>query len=115
MPDIHLIQWTAAFVAALYLTCKWLSDRPRSRWRHIVTGVVSTLLWIPVAYTAGNVAVESQGEVVTFGSDALATFAMFMVVVNIAGLLLGLMLWAEEETEKTHESLPQEMQHRPGD
>lgn len=115
MPDIHLIQWTAAFVAALYLTSKWLLDRPPSLWRHLLASTASVVCWILVAYTAGNVAVESQGEVLTFGSDALGTFATFMVVVNVAGLLVGLVLWAEEEAEKTEESLPEGMQHRPGD
>lgn len=113
MAEIHLIQWTAAFLAALYLTCKWLLDRPNSRWRHIVVGLVSTLLWIPVAYTAGNVGVAEGGAVVAFGSDALGAFAIFMVVVNIVGLLLGLMLWTEEEAAETHERLPSNMQHRP--
>lgn len=113
MAEIHLIQWTAAFAAGMYLTSKWLLDRPRSRWRHFVVSIVATLLWIAVAYTAGNVGVASEGEVVAFGSAALSTFSIFMVVVNIAGLLLGLMLWAEEEVEETHESLPEEMQHRP--
>ncbi len=106
MPDIHLLQWTAAFAAALYLTCKWLLERPRSRWRHIISGLVSTLLWIPVAYTAGNVAVADNGEVVAFGSDALGMYAIFMVVVNIAGLVLGLFLWAEEEVEEASREAP---------
>ncbi|MFW5956341.1 MAG: hypothetical protein ACOCQY_02945 [Halorhabdus sp.] len=106
MPEIHLIQWTAAFAAALYLTCKWLLERPRSRWRHIVAGLVSTLLWVPVAYTAGNVAVADGGEAVSFGSDALGMFAIFMIVVNMAGLVLGLYVWAEEEVDEASEAAP---------
>lgn len=115
MADVHLIQWTAAFVGALYLTTKWMVERPRSRWRHILTTIVSGLFWLPVAYTAGNVGVATDsGDVVVFGSDALATFSMFMILVNAVGLLLGLLLWAEEEAEEAHESLPDGMQHRPG-
>ncbi len=114
MPDIHLIQWTAAFAAALYLTSKWLIERPRSRWRHIVSGLVSTILWIPVAYTAGNVAVADNGEAVAFGSEALGGFGILMVVVNIAGLILGLFLWAEEEVEEASNNTP-DMRQQPGD
>lgn len=115
MATIHLFQWVAAFIAALGLTGTWLLTRPRSRWRHLITGIVTTVLWIPVAYTAGNVGVASNGEVVTFGSEALAGVATFFVVVNIAGLLLGLLLWVEEEVDEAHDDLPKQMQHRRGD
>jgi len=111
---IHLWQWTAAFIVAMALTMAWLLTRPPQRWRHIVSALVSTLLWIVVAYTAGNVGVASGGEVVAFGSDALATFAIFMVFVDLVGLILGLMLWVEEETEAASRDLPTDMQ-RPGD
>lgn len=113
MADVHVLQWTVAFAAALWLTARWLLTRPQSRWRHIVAGLVATLLWIPVAYTAGNVAVADGGTTVAFGSQALGTVAIFMVVVNIAGLIVGLFLWAEEATDDASESLPSEMQ-RPG-
>jgi len=115
MAGIHLFQWIVAFAAALWLTSRWMFTAPTQRWRHIVMAIVSTVLWIPVAYTAGNVAVATDsGSVVTFGSDALGAFATLMAVVNIVGLLLGLMLWAEEEVDETHRSLPEKMQHRPG-
>ncbi len=107
MPDIHLVQWTAAFVLAMGLSSVWLLRRPQSRWRHIVVGLISTLLWIPVAYTAGNVGVVSEGQVIAMGSDALAIFAVFMAFVDLAGLLLGLLLWAEEDVEETSQQLPQ--------
>lgn len=114
MADAHVIQWTAAFVGALYLTSTWMVDRPQARWRHILAAAVAALFWIPVAYTAGNVGVVADdGTVVALGSDALATFSLFMVVVNVVGLLLGLLLWTEEEAEEVHESLPEDMQHRP--
>lgn len=110
MAEIHVFQWTAAFVMALFLTSRWLLTRPRSRWRHIAHGLFTTLLWIPVAYTAGNVAVADNGEVVTFGSDALGSVAIFMIVVCIGSLLVGLVLWVEEEADEASEALPGQMQ-----
>lgn len=116
MAEVHLFQWVVAFAAALWLTVRWLLTRPQSRWRHIISGIVSTLLWIPVAYTAGNVHVATDaGETVAFGSEALGTFAIFMAVVCIAGLLLGLVLWTEEEAQDMSEALPRRMQRGPGD
>jgi len=115
MAGIHLFQWSIAFGAALWMTNRFLFTAPTQRWRHIVSGIVTTILWIPVAYTAGNVSVASSGVVTNFGSDALGAFGVFMVAVNIIGLVLGLMLWTEGETEDAHRSLPDEMQHRIGD
>lgn len=115
MTTIHVFQWTAAFLVATALTGAWLLVRPRSRWRHLVTGIVATILWLPVAYTAGNVGVASQGAVVTFGSDALGTVGIFMVVVNIAGLLLGLFLWVEEGVDEASRDLPTDGRARRGD
>lgn len=113
MAEVHLIQWTAAFLAATWLTSRWILSRPGQRWRHIVAGLVSTLLWIPVAYTASNVAVADSGTTVAFGSEALGAFSIFMVVVNIAGLLVGLVLWVEDEADEASESLPAGMRHEP--
>lgn len=114
MPDIHLFQWVVAFLAALGLTASWLLIQPAQRWRHIVSALVSALLWIIVAYTSGNVAVASQGQAVSFGSEALGAFAIFMVVVDIVGLVLGLLLWTEAEAEDASRSLPDDLR-RPGD
>lgn len=115
MTTIHVFQWVAAFLTATALTGAWLLIRPRSRWRHLVTGIVATILWIPVAYTAGNVGVADGGQVVTFGSEALGSVAIFMVVVNIAGLLLGLFLWVEEAADETSGELPNDVRPRRGD
>jgi uncharacterized BrkB/YihY/UPF0761 family membrane protein len=112
MPDVHLLQWTVAFAAALWLTARWLLSRPRSRWRHLVGGAAATILWIPVAYTANNVYVATDGgSTVRFGSEALGTVATFMAVVCIIGLLIGLVLWTEEHVDEAHDDLPAEMQH----
>lgn len=113
MAEIHLFQWTVAFGAAIYLTSKWLLERPTSRWRHIALGFVNVLLWIPVAYTSGNVAVSSGGVTMTYGSEALGGVATFMIVVCLASLLVGLMLWTEETADEAHRELPSDMQHRP--
>jgi hypothetical protein len=110
---VHLFQWVAAFLAATAITGSWLLTRPRSRWRHIVAGIVSTLLWIPVAYTAGNVGVADGGEIVTFGSQALAGVATFMAVASLAGILLGLLLWVEEEVDAASDELPANMRSGP--
>ena len=110
MADIHLIQWTVAFGAALYLTYNWLATRPPSRWRHIVVGLFNTLLWIPIAYTADNVHVATDsGEAVRFGSSALGGVATFMVVVCIGSLLVGLVLWTEEAADEASSALPSDM------
>lgn len=111
---VHAFQWVAVFAAAVLLTSRWLLSRPTSRWRHILGGMVSTILWIPVAYQSNNVGVASGGEIVTFGSGAIGGVATFMIVVCIAGLLVGLVLWVEETVDEAHDSLPEEMQHRRG-
>ena len=113
MTEVHLIQWTAAFIVASWLTARWLLSRPGQRWRHIAAGLVSTILWIPVAYTAGNVAVADGGSTVVFGSGSLGYVGIFMIVVNILGIVVGLVLWVEQEADEAHESLPPEMRHGP--
>lgn len=113
MPDVHLLQWAVAFAVAAWLTARWMLTRPETRWRHLVAGIVTTLLWLPVAYTAGNVHVADGGSKVAFGSDALGTFAIFMVVVCIVNLVVGFMLWVEGAVDESHKDLPDGMQHRP--
>ena len=109
MTTIHLFQWTAAFLAAIGVTGAWLLVRPRSWWRHLVAGIVGTILWLPVAYTAGNVGVADGGSVVTFGSRALTGVATFMIVVNLLGLILGSYLWVEEAADDASDELPNDM------
>lgn len=109
MTTVHVAQWTAAFLAAIGVTGAWLLVRPRSRWRHLVAGLVAVILWLPVAYTAGNVGVADGGQVVTFGSEALAGVATFMIVVNLLGLVLGLYLWVEEAADDASDELPRDM------
>jgi hypothetical protein len=108
-PGIHVIQWATAFVGALWLTARWLLTRPQSRWRHIFGGLMSALLWLPVAYASGNVYVADQGRPVQFGSPALGSVSIFMVVVCLAGLLVGLYLWVEEAADDASAELPAEM------
>lgn len=105
MAETHVIQWTAAFAGAIWLTARWLLERPRSRWRHIAMGIVCAVLWLPVSYLATNVETADGGTTTAFGSDALAGFGTLMVVVCIAGLLVGLTLWAEESVDEASEQL----------
>ena len=112
MPDVHVIQWTVAFGLALYITFSWLVSPPTSRWRHLVVGIFTTLLWIPIAYTAGNVGVADSGESIAFGSTALATFSTFMIVVCIAGLAVGLLLWTEEHAKEADVAMPDSLRPR---
>jgi len=113
MPDIHLFQWTIAYAAAIWWTARWLLTRPESRWRHIAGGLAAVLLWLPVAYTAGNVHVATDGgSKVAFGSGALGALATFMLVVSVGGLILGLFLWVEEAADDASAELPARM--RPG-
>lgn len=109
---IHATQWAVVWLAAIGWTATWLLSRPASRWRHLLGGVVAVLLWVPVAYTSNNVGVASNGSTLTFGSDAVAGVATFMVVVCLAGLLIGLYLWVEEQADAAEDALPSEMQHR---
>lgn len=110
---VHVTQWAVVFIAATWLTAKWLLSPPASRWRHIVAGVLTTVLWVPLAYTAGNVeTTDGSGGTVAFGSEALGTFATFAAVVSAIGLLVGLVLWVEETADEAHSDLPPEMQHR---
>jgi len=112
MPDVHLFQWVAVFAAAIWVTSRWLLSRPTSRWRHIIGGIVSTILWIPVAYQSNNVYVADGGTTTAFGSDAIASVATFMIVVCVLGIIVGLVLWVEETVDEAHDSLPNRMQHR---
>jgi len=112
MPEIHVMQWSVLFVAAVWITANWLLTRPDSRWRHIVGGVVSALLWIPLAATSDNVGVADGGETIAFGSSAVATLSLFMIIVCIAGLVIGLFLWVERAVDDASEAMPAAAQDR---
>jgi hypothetical protein len=109
--QIHLFQWVVAFAVASGFTAAYLLRRPTSRWRHIAAGIANTLLWIPVAYLSNNVYVLSDaGNKVAFGSEALVGVGTFMVFVSLLALIVGLVLWVEEEAEAMSAALPQELQ-----
>lgn len=112
MTTIHVMQWSIVWLSAAGWTAGWLLTRPTSRWRHLIGGIVAALLWIPLAYTSNNVGVASNGTQLTFGSDAVAGVATFMIVVCLVGLLVGLTLWVEEATDAAEDALPERMQHR---
>lgn len=111
---VHVFQWVALFAAAIGVTATWLLSRPESRWRHILGGIIATTLWIPLAAFSNNVGVASNGSTLTFGSDALVTLSLFMIVVCIAGLVVGLFLWVEQAVDDAGEAMPPEAQDRRG-
>lgn len=111
MVDVHVLQWAVVFLAATWLTARWLLDPPTQRWRHLVAGIASTLLWIPVAYTSNDVHTATDGGgTVAFGSSAIGGVATFMIVVCVAGLVLGLLLWVEQSADEASAELPRSMQ-----
>lgn len=110
MAQIHALQWSIVFAGALWFTTRWLLERPASRWRHILGGLLAVLLWLPLGYTAGNVGVaDGAGGTATFGSDALGTVAIFAAVLSIGALLVGLVLWVEEAADDASDELPGSM------
>lgn len=114
--ELHVFQWVAAFLVAAGVTTAWLLRPPTQRWRHLALGIANTVLWIPVAYLSNNVYVLSDGgSKVAFGSEALVGVGVLMVVVNILGIVLGLVLWVEETADEAEDTLPANMQHRRGD
>lgn len=110
MVQVHALQWSIVFAGALWFTARWLLQRPASRWRHIFGGLLAVVLWLPVAYTAGNVGVaDGAGGTATFGSQALGTVAIFAAVVSVVALLVGLVLWVEEAADEASAELPNSM------
>jgi len=110
MAEIHLLQHVAAFVLALWWTKQWLITRPVSRWRFVVAAFAGAILWVFVAFTGTSVWVADGGTTVEFGTIALAWFAAFMAFVSLIGMVVGLLLWTEEEIEDASAELPSQFQ-----
>jgi len=106
MAETHLLQHLAAFVLAMWWTKQWLITRPVSRWRFAVSALAGAILWIYVAFTATGSQGYTDGSLETFTSMPLAYFSTFMAFVSVVGIVLGLLLWTEEETEKASQNLP---------
>jgi ABC-type transport system involved in multi-copper enzyme maturation permease subunit len=112
MAETHLLQHIVAFVGALWWTKQWLISRPVSRWRFAVSALAGSILWVYVAYTATGTYESSSGVVVLFQSLPLAYFSAFMAFVSVIGIVLGLLLWTEEEVDRASEDLPASAQSR---
>lgn len=112
MPETHLLMHVAAFLGALWWTKHWLMDPMPQRWRFILSTLSSVPLWIVVAFTATRVIEGSSGVGIVYGSVAIAYFSAMMAFVSVAGFVLGLYLWAEQEGEDAAADLPENV--RPG-
>ncbi|TQQ78593.1 hypothetical protein EGH24_13810 [Halonotius terrestris] len=115
MAETAVIQQVAAFLAALWWTSKWLIGRPVSRWRFAVAALAGAILWVFVAFTALGSQWASSGVVITYQSPALAYFSAFMAAVSVIGIVLGLLLWTEEETDAAVDSVPDRLRQELGD
>lgn len=114
MAETHLFQHLAAFVLALWWTKQWLISRPVSRWRFAVSALAGAILWVYVAFTATSSVSASGGVVIEYQSMPLAYFAAFMAFVSVVGIILGLLLWTEEEGEEASQNLPQNVRSQLG-
>lgn len=107
MAETHLLQHVAAFAVALWWTGQWLFTRPASRWRFAVSAIAGVILWIYVSFTALKSVDASGGVTIQFVSVPLAYFSVFMAFVSVIGILLGLLLWTEEEVAAASQNLPE--------
>lgn len=106
MAETHLLMNVGVLLTATWWTKSWLMDPIQSRWRFIVASLTSIPMWIFVAYSSTHVVDPSNGVGHAFGSMALAYLAVIMAVVSVAGLIIGVLLWAEEEAQETAQTLP---------
>jgi hypothetical protein len=107
MAETHILQHIAMLAGMLWWTKQWLITRPVSRWRFAVAALSGAIGWVFVAFTATESIDPSGGVTISFTSIPLAYFAGFMAFVSVVGIILGLALWAEEETEEASQNIPQ--------
>jgi len=115
MAGTHVLQHVAGFVIAMWWTKHWLMDNIVARWRFAVSALSGAILWFFVYYTATNEIDTSGGVTISFGSTALAYFGAFMAFASVIGMILGLLLWAQEEGQLTADQLPDAVQTEWGD
>lgn len=106
MAETHLWMLLVPLAANLWWTKGWLMDPIIARWRFAVSAFSSAILWVYLAYTSTRVVSTSGGAEIIHDSLPLAYFCAFMAVVSVAGLVLGLFLWTEEEAEEAARLLP---------
>lgn len=98
MAEPHVIAHFAVPLAlTIWWTKSWLMDPITQRWRFAVSALAGTLMWIYLAYTATRAAEASGGVQIVYGSTALAYVCAFMAMTSFVGIILGLLLWTEEE------------------
>lgn len=115
MAETHILQNVIPLALALWWTKNWLMDTIVARWRFAVSAIAGGILWIYVAYSSTRAVDASSGVEIVFESFALAYFSVFMAILSVVGMLLGLTLWAEEEGERTTQTLPDAVQTQFGD
>jgi low temperature requirement protein LtrA len=103
---VHLFQWFALWIAAIWWSKHTLMDRGGGIfWRQVLSALVGVILWIPVAYLSTEVAAGNSGVVTLYGSDALGYVGVVMAIFMVLTLILSLIMWAEEEAEEAAEEL----------
>lgn len=115
MADPHLWMLVVPFAANIWWTKHWLLSPVFSRWRFAVAGLVGAILWIYCAYISTRVIVPEGGTDHVFGSIGLAYFSAFMAFISVVGVLLGLLLWTEEEGQRVAAGLPDAVRTQFGD
>lgn len=115
MAETHILQNVIPLALALWWTKSWLMDPIISRWRFAVSAVAGSILWVYVAYTSTRAVDTSGGVEIIFESMALAYFSAFMAFVSVVGMVLGLLLWVDEEAKEAAETLPGAVRTQFGD
>lgn len=108
MAETHIFQSVGALILAMWWTRHWIMDQSLSRWRFVASAFAGTILWIITAYIQTRAAYPSGGVEHIFESMALAYFCVFMALFSIVGLLIGLVVWTEEEGEDAGQTLPRQ-------
>jgi len=109
MAETHLFQHLAMLLLAMYWTKSWLMDPIVSRWRYVVSCLISSILWVAVGWTATRAIDTSSGVTISFSSMPIAYFGAFMAFVSLICLFLGLAMWTEEEGNEATQNLPQQL------
>jgi len=114
MAGTHLFQHVAMLIMLMWWTKQWLIARPVSRWRFAISALAGAIGWLYVAFTALGVEAGSGEVVIQYQSPSLAYFSGFMAFVSFIGIVLGLVLWTEEETEEASQDIPASVRSRLG-
>lgn len=108
MAETHVGMHLVALLIAFWWTKNWLMEPIIAKWRFTVAALAGTILWIWLAFASTRVVAASGGVQLVYGSTALAYVCGFMALVSVVGLILGLLLWTEEEAEQAARNAPVE-------